>query len=58
MLTLLTGRAKPGNGLGLLIKGSGGHLVAPELVKQGQQLAEEGGLPGGAAVHRQLRQDL
>ena len=48
----------PGNGLGLLVKGLGRDLVAPQLVKEGQELAEEGGLPGGAAVNRQLRENL
>ena len=48
----------PGDGLGLLVEGFGGDLVAPQLVEEVQKLAEKGGLPGGAAVNRQLRQDL
>ena len=48
----------PGDGLGLFIERFGGNLVAPELVKEVQQLAEKGGLSGGTAVDRQFRQDL
>ena len=48
----------PGDGLGLLVEGFRGDLVAPELVEEVQKLAEEGGLPGGTAVNCQLRQDL
>ena len=47
-----------GYDLGLLVKGLGGDLVAAELVEEGQKLAEEGGLPGGTAVDRQLRENL
>ena len=43
----------PGHLPGFLVQGPGRHVIATQLVKEVQELAQKGGLPGGSSVHRQ-----